>query len=245
MRHQLILRAALLILAAAISFSYGCAGTMQAIENRNMTLTAKMSETIFLDPDTVSTHRKVFVRVTNTSDFQDIAFADILKAKLEAKGFAVEQTTADAYTIQANLLYMGQESQSMTADGMLAGGFGGALLGSTIGTGWRANAAGGAAGAVVGGLVGGLIASAIHVDTFFGTVDIQIKEPSGNRVSGTVTTQAGQGSATTVTTQSAIASDKQEYRTRIVVRARQTNIDRQAAASAIADRLSTQIAGLF
>jgi hypothetical protein len=53
------------------------------------------------------------------------------------------------------------------------------------------------------------------------------------------------GSATTLKTQREVKSAHQEYRTRIVVLARQTNIDRQEACRAIADRLAAQIAGMF
>jgi hypothetical protein len=78
-----------------------------------------------------------------------------------------------------------------------------------------------------------------------GAVDIQIKEPAGSEVRAHTRTDAQQGSSTMVTTESSKVSDKQEYRTRIVVQAKQTNINRQVACGSIADRLAQQIAGMF
>jgi hypothetical protein len=153
----------LIMIISSILVFWGCAGTMQAIENREMSLSASMSDTIFLDPDTVSTHRKIFVRVTNTSDFQEIDFAEILKSKLAAKGFTITNVTNGACIVQANLLYMGQQKQGLTADGMLAGGYGGAILGSNLGSGTRANLLGAGAVGAAGAVLGGILGSAIHV----------------------------------------------------------------------------------
>ncbi len=233
----------LTFLLASIS---GCAGTMHAIENRNMTLSAKMSDTIFLDPETLMKNRNVFIRVTNTSDFQEIDFNELLKGKLAAKGYIVTNNPSNAgYIVQANLLYMGEEKEGLTADGMLAGGFGGALAGSTIGSGWKANTAGALGGAVIGSVVGGLVGSMIHVDTYMGTLDVQVKEAVEGGVSGVMDTDAKQGSSTSLKTQREVKSSHQEYRTRIVVQAKQTNIKREVACPAIADRLASQIAGMF
>ena len=38
-----------------------------------------MSDTIFLDPEMLNKNRNVFVRVTNTSDFQEIDFGEIFE----------------------------------------------------------------------------------------------------------------------------------------------------------------------
>jgi hypothetical protein len=224
----------------------GCAGTMHAIQNREMTLTAKMSDTIFLDPVVLMKNRNVFVRATNTSDFQEIDFNELLKSKLSAKGYSVTNDPSTAgYIVQANLLYLGAEKEDLTGDGMLAGGFGGALAGSTIGSGARANAAGALGGAVIGSVVGGLVGSMVHVDTYLGTVDIQIQELVEGGVTGVAQTNAKQGSSTTIKTEREIRSSHQEYRTRVVVQAKQTNIKREEACPAIADRLASQISGFF
>lgn len=234
------------MLVFGIATLSSCMGTMQAIEHRQMSLSAKMSDTIFLDPETLAKNRNIYVRVTNTSDFQEIDFAEILKGKLSSKGFSITNNPSKAgYIVQANLLYMGEEKEGLTADGMLAGGFGGALAGSAMGGDWKGSAVGGLAGAAVGSVVGGLVGSMIHVDTYLGALDIQIKEIVGGKVKGVMQTQAKQGSSTTLTTEREVQSSHQEYRTRIVVQAKQTNINREEACKAIADRLGMQLAGIF
>jgi hypothetical protein len=225
----------------------GCGGNMiAAVQNRSLSLSARMSDTIFLDPESVAKNKSVYVRVTNTSDFQEIDFADMLKKRLQAKGCSItESPSAAGYIVQSNLLYMGQEKKDLTAEGMVAGGFGGALAGSTIGSGWRGPTAGALGLGLVGAVAGAVVGSMVHVDTYFGALDIQIKEASPNAVRGVMTTDAAQGSSTTLHTEREVKSNYQEYRTRIVVTARQTNIDRVEACNAIADRLATQIAGMF
>ncbi len=224
----------------------GCAQTMHAIEHSKMTVVAKMSDTIFIDPQILAKNRNVFVRVTNTSDMQEIAFEGILIERLRQRGLNIVSDPSRAgYIIQANVLYMDYEKQGLTADGMLAGGFGGALAGSTFGSGTRGPAAGMVAGSIIGSVVGSLVGSLIHVDTYVGIIDVQIQERVEGGVRGTMTTDASQGSVTRFQTEREIKSDFQTYRTRIVAKAKQTNIDKQEAARVISDKLAAQIAGMF
>ncbi len=235
----------LLLLGFCLSL-YGCAHTVTAIQHREMQTEVKMSETIFIDPINLAKNKRIFVKVTNTSDMQEIQFEELIKAKLAQKGLeVVTDPTVAGFILQANVLYMGHERQDLTADGMLAGGFGGAIAGSKLGSGWRANTAGAAAGAMVGSLVGGLVASAIKIDTFLGTVDVQLKEKIEGGVKETMKTDAKLGTATTVKSERVRETEFQEYRTRIVAKAVQTNIDKNEAAKVLSDKLATQIAAMF
>lgn len=223
-----------------------CAQTMHAIEHAKMTVTVKMSDTIFLDAATLAKNRKAYVRVTNTSDMQEIAFEGLLKDKLAAKGIMLVDDPSEAgYIIQANVLYMDYEKKGLTADGMLAGGYGGAVIGAIAGGDWKGSLAGATIGGAVGSLVGGAIGAAFKVETFFGAVDVQLQEKVEGGVRGVMTTDAAQGSATRLQTERQIKSDYQTYRTRIVAKATQTNIDRVEAARIISERLAQQIAGMF
>ncbi|MEM4721571.1 MAG: complement resistance protein TraT, partial [Candidatus Methanomethylicaceae archaeon] len=223
-----------------------CAQTMHAIEHAKMTTTVKMSDTIFLDAATLAKNRKAYVRVTNTSDMQEIAFEGLLKDRLAAKGIALVNDPSEAgYIIQANVLYMDYEKKGLTADGMLAGGYGGAVIGAIAGGDWKGSLAGATIGAVAGSLIGGAIGAAFKVETFFGAVDVQIQEKVEGGVRGVMTTDASQGSATRLKTEREIKSDYQTYRTRIVAKATQTNIDRVEAAGIISEKLAQQIAGMF
>ncbi len=232
----------LIVFAAAVLS--GCTGA-RAIDSRKLKVTAKMSDTIFLDPEMLEKNNSVYVRVTNTSDFQEIDFGELVRVKIASKGYTITNKPSQAgYMIQANLLYMGAERDTMTQEGMLVGGFGGALAGSQIGHGSGSIAAG-TAGAVVGSIVGGLLGSMAGIDTYLGSVDIQLKEKVDGGVSGTMNTNAKQGSSTTFSTTRDIKSSFQEYRTRIVVKAEQTNINRQEACQVIMNRLAVQVAGMF
>ncbi len=234
----------LTVLAVLALSLIGCMGTMQAIENRNMTTYAKMSNTIFLEP----TERKtIYVNIKNTSDMQEIDFNSLIRAKLTQNGYTITNDYRHAeFVLQVNVLYMGYEKQGLTADGMLAGGFGGALVGSTIGSGWRGPMAAGVGGAVVGSIVGGVVGSMIHVDTYLGCVDIQVKEAvQGAPVEKQVTTNAANGMGNQTVTTYNKTVNRQEYRTRIVVMAKQTNINKNEAAGVLSNKLATEIGGIF
>ncbi|BCB96607.1 hypothetical protein JZK55_15290 [Dissulfurispira thermophila] len=76
-------------------------------------------------------------------------------------------------------------------------------------------------------------------------MDVQIKERVEGGVTGTMKTDVKQGSSTSLTTEREVKTDYQEYRTRIVAKAKQTNIDKNEAAQVISDKLAAQIAGMF
>lgn len=245
MRRVLNLLIVLMLSISLIGLT-SCAQTMRAIEHAKMTVTVKMSDTIFLDAQTLAKNRKAYVRVTNTSDMQEIAFEGLLRDKLSQKGIILVNDPSEAgYIIQANVLYMDYEKKGLTADGMLAGGYGGAVIGAVAGGDWKGSLAGATIGAVAGSLIGGAIGAAFKVETFFGTVDVQLQERVEGGVRGTMMTDAAQGSATRLQTEREIKSNYQTYRTRIVAKATQTNIDKVEAAKIISERLAQQIAGMF
>lgn len=209
-----------------------------------------MSDTIFLDAEVLTNSPQVFVRVANTSDFQDVDFSDLLKKGLTHQGHViVNKANGVQYQVAANLLYMGQKKDGMDSDAILRAGFGGGVLGAGVaavsGSSWQgAGAAGLLAGVAVAGgeaLIGGVF----HVDEYLGVVDIQIKEEVEGGVTGTQDAQMQNGMNTNVQTTRNIKSSKQEYRTRIVVTAKQTRMDRAEAVGVISERLAAQIAGLF
>jgi len=235
----------LIVLVAATIQLVGCA----AIEHRNLKVEAKMSNTIFLDAETLAERKPVFVRTTNTSDVQDIDFNTMLKSKLASKGYSVTTNPKEAgYLIQANVLYMGQQKDSYTYAGALAGGYGGTVGGVMLasGSGLGGKMLAGGAGALIAGAAGAVVGSLVHVDSWMGVCDVQIKEAAApGSVVGKVKSRIEQGSGTTVETEQAVRTDKQEYRTRIAVQAVQTNINANEASSTIAERLASQIAGMF
>jgi len=231
----------LVLLVSVVS----CAGIVKSIEHKDLEVSVKMSDTIFLDVETLENNKNVYLRVTNTSDMQEINFDSMLRTKLEAKGFTLVNKPSEAgYRVQANVLYMGKEKDDMTAEMMMAGGFGGALAG--VGTG-RGNSmvTGGLAGAAIGAVGGLIIGSMIKIIKYVGVIDVQVQEKVVGGVTGSMRTQAGQGSATRFNTNRNIKSDYQTFRTRMTATADQTNLKKEVAAQHISSRLVMQLAGMF
>ncbi len=240
----------LALLAALAVGNTGCGGAVAAYNNRDLTVQAKMSDTVFLDPATMEKNRKVYLRFTNTSDFQEVNIGDLLRARLAEHGYKLVKKPGEAqYILQANLLYLGEKKEKLTMEGMLSGGFGGGLLGSAVAS--NHSVAGGTIGALAGAAAGAALGAMIHVDEYLGALDIQIQEPvkggvKGKRVVSKYDSTIGKDTGTSGNTlETDFRSDRYDHRTRIVVSAVQTNIDRQIAVKEIAGRLATQVGGIF
>jgi len=222
-----------------------CAGVAKSIQHKDLEVSVKMSDTVFLDVETLENSKTVYLRVTNTSDMQEIDFDNMLRTKLEAKGFIIVNKPSQAgYRVQVNVLYMGKEKDDMTAEMMMAGGFGGALTGLATGRG-NSIYTGGLIGAAAGSIGGAIIGSMIKVIKYVGVIDVQIQEKVAGGVTGTMKTDAGQGSATRLNTSRNIKSNYQTFRTRMTATADQTNLKKEVAAQHISNRLAMQLTGIF
>lgn len=235
----------LLILGYTAMLISGCGGAFQAIEHRNLETKVKMSDTIFLDPEIKYSNKDIFVEVRNTSDMQDIDFQSIIVSRLQEKGFNIVHNPAAAtYRLQVNVLYIEPSRKDLTAEAAAAGGFGGAVIGVTTGRG-STRTTGGLIGTAAGSLVGAAVGSQFNIDSFIGITDIQIQEKVPGGVKGSLTTNTTQGTSTDLRTSRQINSEYQTYRTRIVIEAKETNMDKLRAAQVISDKLATQIANIF
>ena len=211
-----------------------CAGVAKSIQHKDLEVSVKMSDTVFLDVETLENSKTVYLRVTNTSDMQEIDFDNMLRTKLEAKGFIIVNKPSQAgYRVQVNVLYMGKEKDDMTAEMMMAGGFGGALTGLATGRG-NSIYTGGLIGAAAGSIGGAIIGSMIKVIKYVGVIDVQIQE----KVAGGVT-------ATRLKTSRNIKSNYQTFRTRMTATAGQTNLKKEVAAQHISNKLAMQLTGIF
>jgi cell division protein FtsL len=232
----------LLLLAVILS---ACSGTYEAIEHRNLETEVNMSQSIFLDPEIRYSNKNIFIEVRNTSDMQDIDFQHIIESRLKEKGYNIVQNPRDAaYRLQVNVLYINPSSKGMTAEAAAAGGFGGAIIGAATGRG-STRVTGGLIGTAVGSLVGAAVGSQFKIDSFMGIADIQIQEKVPGGVNGNMTTNAEQGTSTTLRTSRYIKSDYQTYKTRIAIEAKETNMDKLRAAQVISDKLGAEIANIF
>jgi len=234
----------LMLVAMAVVLS-SCAATMNAVEHAKLQTQAKMSSTIFLEPVKSPDEKTIFVQVKNTSDVPSLKFEQLLKQKLQAKGYQIEEDPYKAhYWVQANVLYMGKESQHATFAGALAGGYGGTLAGLTMGHGYGTLGAAGA-GALIGSGLGMIAGAALHVDTYFGVIDVQVKEKAHAPVQTEIRSDLQQGTETTIHSTQNLSTQYQAYRTRIVASATRTNINLQEAVAVLSDKLASEIAGIF
>lgn len=239
----------LALLLVVTLITSGCGHVITAIEHSDMQTKVKMSNTIFLDPVVKAKNRTVYVSVSNTSDMQEVdtgLLQNLLLSKLAAKGYrSVDDPTQAGYIIQVNVLYMDYVRQTGTREGALTGALAAGGLGAIIGQSKDTSIALGLIGGLVGGVGGALIGKAIKVETYAGSIDVQIQEKTERPVVGHVVTNVAQGTSTNIQTRQEVSTNRQIYRTQIAATAQQTNIDRHEAAKVIMDKLSTQIAQIF
>ncbi len=221
-----------------------CSTVATGIEHAHLEVQAKMSNTIFLNPVRPD-QKTIFVEFRNTSQVPMPDLKQMIIARLKQKGYKVIEDPYKAeFWLQGNVLYMGKESKHMTLAGMLAGGYGGALTGLAIGSGYGKVGAVGA-GSLIGSAVGALAGAAIHVDTYIGVVDIQIKQRINGTIQKQVNSNMQNGIGTKVKTNYKTTTQYQAFRTRIGVEATQTNMNLKKAVPIIEDKLAREISGLF
>ncbi len=243
-----IFRLKFLVFFVALGFlaSYlsSCSTVANGIEHAHLEVQAKMSNTIFLNPVRPD-QKTIFVEFRNTSQIPMPDLKNLIIAGLEKKGYQVVTDPYKAeFWLQGNVLYMGKKSKSMTLAGMLAGGYGGALTGLAFGSGYGKVGAVGV-GSLVGSAVGALAGAAIHVDTYIGVVDIQIKQKVNGQVQEQVNSNLQNGIGTKIKTNYKTTTQYQAFRTRIGVQATQTDMNLKKATPIIESRLAQEIVGLF
>lgn len=250
------------LLVSAMSLQFGCA----AMSNRDLQTNVQMQQTIFIDPDKLD-DRPVYVRVTNQTGKSDMNFEALVIQKLNAKGIKTTKNPKIAgLRLLANFLYLDKAKEGMTSQGALAGGVGGALVGGASTRTYTGAGIGGLAGAGIGALAG----SFVHVDTWYGIVDIQIEEPLSKTVTRRVSSgsdqssrsvsanshrnSTGSGGSAYASTSGNRNSSGLDYTeetnhdrksTRIVAEAKQTNINVSEATTAIREQLSDAISNFM
>jgi len=250
MQHKPIFKvlAVLLLLVASFQLT-GCGQMINAIEHSDMQVKLKMTDTIFLDPVTRGKNKTVFVTVSNTSDMQEVdtgMLQNLIASRLTAKGYQIVQDPSQAgYIIQVNVLYMDYYRQTGTREGAIEGAVVGAGSGALIGQSRDTSIALGIIGGMLGGVGGAILGKAIKVETYAGVVDVELREKTDKPVTGQMITNAQTGTSTTIQTKQEINTNWQIYRTKIACTAQQTNINKDEAARAIAERIATQIGGIF
>lgn len=235
----------LFALVASLLLSGCMSATTRAIDNKNLTTSVKMSDTIFLEPVDLE-KQIVYLRVRNTSDQQDLN-AEALRAgiagKLESKGYTITTNPKSTqYRIDANVLSVELVSESLTAEAAAIGGFGGIIAGST--SGGKSAVGGGILGAVAGATVG----SMFKVNNYMMIVDVQVSEKFEGGVQSTSKGDSRSGGGTGKSNTTQIINKKDDFyhhRTRIASTAKQTNLEFAEAIPALTDKLIGTLSGIF
>ncbi len=243
-RKSKFIALALFLLLPVIVFS-GCATTAgpgtsaSGLSSGNVALSTKMSSSIFLQP--VSPQDKtVYVSTRNTSTATGLNFRNELISSLISEGYRVTNNPQEAnFMVMSNIRYIGVESNNYTVAGALAGGFGGAFVGSRYNSGTSM-----VAGGAIGALAGGIIGSMFQNKNYIMIVDIQLEQ----RQAGTYTTSstnASQGTASNITTYNSGVKNWAIYRDRIVSQASAMNLVFASAEPLLKQQMAHSIANLL
>jgi len=238
------------ITITSVSILSGCSSISTVIEKRDLTVETKMSDTIFLEPVS-SKEKRVFIQLRNTTDknIDARALSKKLKNILTAKGYSVTQNMDNAvFVIQQNLLSV-SKTDKRNAYGPMQAGFGGALVGGTIG-GITGSSGSYGQSMAIGSLIGagiGLATNALVKDVYYNMVtDLQIRQRvKGNKVNYTKTASAKSGSSAGMTQTISGQSEWLTYRTRIVSVANKVNLEFVEAQSQLENKMMRSVSGIF
>ena len=232
-----------LILLIGFMLSGCVAATHTAISKHNLAASTHMTDSIFITPPT-SEKNCIYVKVTNTTDKQEISLESKLKQSLIAKGYRITQFANQSdYMLQANVLQAGEISEQDLNSARISG-YGGAIAGALLGS------QGGWGGSLAGGLAGGLIsvaADALVKDvTFSVIVDVRIsekREPGSLQMETKQSLDTGMNSKQTVVEK----TDTQwmKYQTRIMSHANKVNLKLEEALPVIVDGVVNSLGGIF
>ncbi len=238
----------LVTIVFALFLVTGCASTGRMMDNMSLKTEVRLSDTIFLNQSLPE--RTVYLKISNTSEIQDIPLEQAVRERLLKKGLRlVDDPTKATWIVQANIKYLTYHKEgSMASESGVAGAGMGGFFGGVSSALSKSNnmgvAAGAAVGSIIGNVAGAALGSLVKVESYEGLVDLQIQEKVKGGVKGKMVADIRRGS-TTMTTEREVESDYQTYSTFINVLARRTNINVEEAIAEITKKVADQIAGLF
>lgn len=231
------------ILTLNLVFLTGCAATMTALEHKDLSIQTQMSETVFLDIENRQA-RSVFVDIRNTSD-QVIDLAGSIVQALQQRGYTVTSDPRSAfYLLQGNIRYIGQADPTALRQTLYAG-YGGPVLGASIGALAGHDVLGVGVGALSGTALELVAGTLVKNVTFTVVTDLQIAERTSSPVRQSVRSRLTQGTRSMVEEESQSTRDRQRYQMRIIATANQVNLTFEEAREPLTQALAKSIAGIF
>ncbi len=223
-----------LIVAGLASALGGCAAVSTSVAKRNLDVQTKISTSVFVEP-VQRAQRTVYVSIrSGVMEFDRHAMSRAVREAFVANedGYTIVDSPDDAQ-FQLNVFVITLEKASPTAaevalkqgyiGDVRAGALAGGVVGNSEGNTVTSTVAGGLLGAI-----GTTAANAFVQDvTFLLVADVQVKENAAKGVivrkdSKTSTKTSDSGSSTQTVSE---ATNKKEYRTRIVTTANKVNLD--------------------
>lgn len=239
-------KAVIFMISAALALS-GCSAMSTLIGKRNLDVKTQMSDTVWLDPTPAYEHT-VFVQVRNATD-KKIELTSELKHKLKEKGYKITSNPSKAhYWLQVNILKL-DKMDLRKAKAMFNSGYGSAIGGAAVGALATATTTSNTSSIVSGGLIGGAISyvadALVEDNEYVLMTDVQVTEKTNKKVSTTETANIKNGSSSYMSTSLKSSDHKRRYQTRIMSTANKANLDFKEAEPALANSLSTSLAGIF
>lgn len=206
------------LLLCCMLMATGCAATVTALRHKDLDVQTQMSKSVFLDPTVNKADSNIYVRLTNTTAVNMDDMAPLLVARLQSKGMNVVADASQAhYILQINVLSIGMMDKSALEKNMNLG-FGGVVVGATIGA-LAAPSGHGWGGAGVGGLIWSI----------------------GEVISGTLVKEVNYSMITDLQ----ITEGRKVHNTRIGSTATQVNLEFEEAYPSLRDQLVESIVGMF
>jgi hypothetical protein len=256
MFRLLRLLAGLTVIAVVLS---GCAAASISIAKRDLDVQTKTSTAIFVDPVSPA-ERTLYVEVrSGVAEFDRRAFSTFLRenfAKNENGYRVVDDPEQARYIMLAYVLSLERASegaaQAALRQGYIGGGdtAAGAVAGAAIGSN-SSSAYGGWKGAAVGSLLASgtsLVANALVQDvTYMLVCDVSVRERVAKGVLVRKDTAIDTKVSDAGSSQQRVseASDRKEYRTRIVTTANKANLKLEEAQSLMYDKTAYAMSGFF
>lgn len=238
-----------IILAAVFLTMSGCAAIHTSIAKKDLDVQTKLSTSIFVEP-VAPEKRTIYLEVRSAvQEFDRNLFRQSLSEQIESSGNGyklVDSPIGAQYSMSVFVRNLEKASPTAAA-GYLQSGFQGVAAGSALGY----ATGGGYRKAAAGGLIGGLASTAANAFvkdvTYLLVADIQIKEKAAKgvivRTDSKINTKISDDGGSTQTYSQ--ASNKKEYRTRVVTTANKANLELEEAQPLMFEKTAYAMASFF
>ncbi len=240
-------------LVATSNLLGGCAATQVALAKKDLDVQSRTSTAVFVDP-VAKDKRTIYLDIkSGVMEFDRRAFKQFVKeqfTKFNDNGYQiVDDPDAAQFQMVAYVLNLEKTNPTAAESALHQGYMGSAVLAGAAAGGLAGG--GRVGGAVAGGLFGGIAetvsGSLVHDVTYMLVCDVQIKEKAAKGVIVRKDSQINTKVSDAGTSQQSVseATNKKEYRTRIVTTAEKVNLELSEAQDLMFQKTAYAMAGFF